>query len=393
MISSLINLNKYCLYALILAASFEYWDPFNISSSFSFTRMTTVVYLMSSFPLFRTSFNFSYQKKYIWPLLLLILSGILSCILNDAYFTNYSEILNTRLIQLVILMFVITAHLSSDRKLLEGVLTTFVMSIFLMSTLNLFFGIGNKIEAGRLFIFGENPNLTGMKTAIAILIIIARLISDNFSIKKLIISGILMIPIIFLMISSGSRGALFSMILGILLLFILLKISFVKKFALFIVGIFSCLYLISFINTEYIEFGKRINSSIINGETAGRKHLWNSGYRIIEDNFLFGVGTPGLLPVMRAYSGKYIEPHNIFLYVWITAGFFGFIFFVVFLFRLITDLFRDYLETGKILNLSIFLVILINISKSGGSIGFISIWIFFAVFIASKFVNTKKINF
>ena len=95
---------------------------------------------------------------------------------------------------------------------------------------------------------------------------------------------------------------------------------------------------------------------------------------------------------MQFYSGKYIEPHNIFLYVWITAGLFGFIFFMIFVIRIISSLLSEYIQSRKILNLSIFLVILINISKSGGSIGFIMIWIFFAYFIASTFLNKKGLD-
>ena len=111
---------------------------------------------------------------------------------------------------------------------------------------------------------------------------------------------------------------------------------------------------------------------------------------MIEDNYFLGVGNSGLMPEMQKYSGIYTVPHNIFMEVWLTSGFLGFFFFMVFILRLLKGLYKEYQHTRNVLNLIIFLVILFNMSKSGGSIGFVFAWIFFGLLIASTLINKHK---
>ncbi len=390
MIEFLKKVNKYCLYLLVFSATFEYWDPFHIAQSFSITRMTTIVYFLSSIPFFRGHLNFQNLKRYIWPLLFFILAGIVSSALNDIYVQDFSDVVNTRLLQLVILMILIAGHVSADKTVLKGALGTYVLSLFMMSTLNLLFGVGEIFSAGRLYIFGENPNLTGMKATVAILIIVANLIDKGFSVKRFVLSIILVLPILNLLVLTGSRGGLLSLFAGVLIMMLLIKVGFIKKMMLLFIGFCLSAYLFSYILLNDQEFGKRIESSISKGETGGRTHLWVSAYQIIEDNALFGVSTAGLMPMMRKYSGKYTQPHNVFLYVWLTSGVVGFFFFMVFIFRLIKSLYKEFKHTRNVLNLIIFVVILLNMSKSGGSIGFIFAWIFWALLIASILINENN---
>lgn len=385
---SLKNINNYCLYLLVFAASFEAWDPFNIASSFSIARMVTILYFISSLPFLRQNLNFFKLKRYVFPLVMFILASIVSSSLNDQHVNQFSDIFNSRLIQLVILMVFIVGHVSTDKRIFKGVLTAYVFSLFLMASLNLFLGVGENWKAGRLFIFGENPNLTGMKASLAILIVTAYLINDRFSVKKLIGGAVLALPIFNLLIISGSRGALLSMFLGVLVMFALIKVNWAKKMISIFAGVLLSVYLLVYIMQHNEDFGKRLESSFTSGETGGRSHLWKSALMAIEDNFFLGVGNSGLMPEMQRYSGiRNTVPHNIFLEVWLTSGFLGFFFFMVFISRLFKSLYKEYQYTGNVLNLIIFLVILFNMAKSGGSIGFIFAWIFFAFLIASTIIN------
>jgi O-antigen ligase len=384
------RINNSCLYLLVFSATFEYWDPFKLSQVFSVAKMATIVYFISAVPFFRNHLNFNSLKRFFYPLVLYILAGIVSTSFNDQYVINIGDIFNLRIIQLIFLMFLIAGHVSSDKRILDTTLDAYVLSLFLMGLLN-FFGIGDQFVHGRLYIFGENPNLTGMKTSLAFLIVTAKLIRNGFSIKRMIYSIILVIPILNLLILSGSRGGLLSLVAGVFVMMLLLKISWIKKVFLFLMGFVFSIYLFSYILLNDPTFGKRIESSIQKGETAGRGHLWESAYRILEDNFFLGVGASGLLPVMQKYSGRAIEPHNLFLEVWLTSGFLGFVFFLVFLLRLSKSLYIDYRTTKNVLFLIIFVVIIFNMSKSGGSIGFIFAWIFFALLIGSILIN-KNMN-
>jgi len=391
MVDFLRRVNKYCLFLLIFSATFEYWNPFHVSDSLSVARITTIIYFISSIPFLRQNLIYFKVKRYIIPLLLFILAGIVSSSLNDKYVIHFSEVINSRVIQLILLMILIISHVSTDKKVLRGSLISFVVSMCTLASLNLFFGVGENFMHNRHFIFGENPNLTGMKASLAILVITANLINKKYSIWRLIFSCLLALPIINLLIVSGSRGALLSLLVGLIVMMVLLKISWLKKVILFFIGVCFSIYLVAFILEHNKDFGQRIENSIAKGETAGRIHLWESAYRMIEDNYFLGVGSSGLMPEMQRYSGKRnTVPHNIFLEVWLTSGFLGFFFFMVFLFRLWGSLYKEYKLTGNVLNLIIFLVILFNMSKSGGSIGFIFAWIFFGLLIASTLINKRE---
>ncbi len=387
---SLKNINNYCLYLLVFSASFEAWDPFNIASSFSVTRMVTIVYFISYVPFLRIYLKLEGFKRYLAPLVLFILAGIVSSSLNDKYVTNLSEIFNSRLIQLVLLMILIICHVSTDKKILRASLKAFVLSMCVLASLNLFFGAGEQMIGNRHFIFGESPNLTGMKATLAILVITANLIERKSSLWYIILSGLLMLPIINLLMVSGSRGALLSLLIGLFVMMVLINIGWLKKTILFFIATCLSIYLVAFILEHDRDFGQRIENSITKGETAGRSHLWESAYRMIEDNYFLGVGNSGLMPEMQKYSGKYTVPHNIFMEVWLTSGILGFFFFMIFISRLWISLYKEYRHTKNVLNLIIFLVILFNMSKSGGSIGFIFAWIFFALLIASTLINKRK---
>ncbi|RKR07172.1 O-antigen ligase [Maribacter vaceletii] len=393
MIDTLKKINNIFLYILVFSTTFEYWDPFHMASTISIAYISTILYFFSSIPFLKTNINLLKLKRFIWPLILFVIAGVISTSFNPKYVSGISDLINLRVVQLIILMVLIAGHVSSNKKVLKNVLWVYVFSILTISILNPIFGIGDIHKHGRLFIFGENPNLTGMKSCIAFLIVTANLVNQKFKLSKIIYSVLIGLPILNLLILSGSRGGLLSLVVGLFIMAILVKVNIIKKGMFFIVGFCFSIYLFNYIISNDQDFSKRITLSINKGDTAGRGHLWVSAYQIIEDNFIFGVGTPGLLPEMRKYSGTAIEPHNVFLYVLVTTGIMGFVFFMTFILRLISSLFKEFKQTKNALNMVIFMVIIMNMSKSGGSIGIIFVWIFFALLIGSIIVtNENKIN-
>ena len=85
-----------------------------------------------------------------------------------------------------------------------------------------------------------------------------------------------------------------------------------------------------------------------------------------------------MLPEMYKYSGIYNGPHNVYLYVLVTTGILGFVFYMTFIIRLGKKLYTDFKQTGMILYLTIFLVVLFNMFKAGGGINKIVFWFFFS---------------
>ena len=286
-------------------------------------------------------------------------------------------------------MTLICAHINLDNKVLKGILNVYVAGMFIMASMYMFFGIGEQYNGGRLFLFGENANQTGMKTALALLLLIYGFINRDNSFKKKAFSLILTIPILYLLIESGSRGALLSLLIGLFIVILLGKMQAIKKIGLVLLSILFSIGLFSFIYTNDVDFRNRIVNSIERGDTSGRTKLWEAAYRIIQDNIVFGVGNPGMMPTMRIYSGLYQQPHNLFLELWLTSGILGLIFFMTFLIRLGKDLTVSTRNFGHSLYLALFIVVLGNMVKSGGSVGLIFAWIFFGILIGSIVINKK----
>ena len=390
MIEFLEKVNKYCLYILVFSVTFENWDPFGIGTSISITYMATILYILSWVPFLRSNLNFSKLKPYLVPLILFILVGIVSTAINSGYAKNLLETISLRVIQLIFLMVLIAAHISKDKALLSGALNSFVASVVLMYLLQLA-GIGATYKVGRLFLFGENPNVLGMKATMSFLILVSKMINGRLTIVKILVGPAVAFALLNLLILSGSRGALLSLFLGLIILVVYIKMNYVKKVALAVLGVFFALYLFQFIMTTDPEFRQRIERSISQGDT-GRNKLWNAAFRVIEDNYVFGVGLPGVLPEMLKYSGKYIEPHSVFLYVFMSTGIIGFIFYMVFILRLGIGLFKKFRQTGAVLFLVIFTVVLLNMAKAGGGIGIIFFWLFFGMLIGYLLLEQNNEN-
>ena len=62
---------------------------------------------------------------------------------------------------------------------------------------------------------------------------------------------------------------------------------------------------------------------------VGRNFLWEAAFKAIRDHIIIGAGFEGVKPRMYAYSGVYMNPHNIFLYIFIASGLFGIILFIL----------------------------------------------------------------
>lgn len=380
MIKLLNNVNDYCLYLLVFSITFESWDPFQLVGTVSVTYMTTILYIGTWVPLIGSNFHFAPFKKFVIPLLLLLVVGFICSAINSEYVTALKHAIAYRTLLLLVLMTFIAAHLYCKPKILPVVLNSYVASmllVFLLVTL----GEGVTIAHGRILLFGENPNIMGAKASLAFLIAISRLI-NKFSIKRLILNSAVCIPLTALVATSGSRGAFISMFLGLAVLLWFRKTGILQKWVLIIFGALASGMLIIYLLESNPIMAERMLETVEKGDT-GRNVLWDAAFNIIGDNIIIGVGFEGVIPMMYKYSGIYLVPHNIFLYVFIAAGLPGIILFMSFLVRLTKLLLLHFKKFGDSLNLVLFVIVIFNMSKQGGSIGKTLFWFFFGVLIGS----------
>jgi len=380
MIRLLNVINDYCLYLLVFSVTFESWDPFQLIGTYSVTYFASIFYLATWVPLISKNFHFSPLARFVLPLLLLIVIGFICSAINSEYVTGMKEAYNYRTLLLIVLMTFIAAHLYCKPHISSSVLNTYVASMLLVFLL-VSLGNGVTYVNGRLLLFGENPNVMGSKAALAFLITISKLI-NNFSIKRCIIIIAICIPFISLTATSGSRGALVSMFFGLFVLLLFRKTGVITKWAIIAFAALVSGMLITYLLQTNPIMAERFLNTVETGDT-GRNLLWDAAFSIIKDNIFIGSGFEGVKPRMFAYSGFYMKPHNIFLYIFIACGLPGIILFLIFLTRLAKLLFRYFKKSGDSLNLVLFVIVVFNMSKQGGSIGKILFWFFFAVLIGS----------
>jgi O-antigen ligase len=377
----------------VFSVTFEKWDPFQLVGTVSVTFITTILYLATWVPLIGRNFQFAPFKRFVAPLILMLVVGFVCSALNSEYVTELRYAYEYRTLLLIVLMTFIAAHLYHKPKTLPIILNSYIASMlvvfYLVST-----GNGVTYEHGRLLLFGENPNVMGAKAALAFLIAISGLI-NKFSFTRLIVIGAICIPFVGLVATSGSRGAFVSMFLGLAVLLYFRRTSVLNKWILIIVAAFGSTLLITYLLETNPLMADRLLETVEDGDT-GRNVLWDAAFDIIKDNLIIGAGFEGVIPKMYQYSGIYLVPHNIFLYVFIAAGLPGIILFMIFLFRLAKMLFVHFKATGESLNLVLFVIVIFNMSKQGGSIRKILFWFFFAVLIGStahviSYVKQKKL--
>ncbi|MEP3374499.1 MAG: O-antigen ligase family protein [Maribacter dokdonensis] len=380
MIKLLNVINDYCLYLLVFSVTFENWDPFNFAGSLSITYLSTILYLGSWVPLIAKNFHFALLKKFVIPLLSLILVGFICSAIYSEYVEELKYAYHYRALLLIILMTFIAAHLYVKPKTLPIVLNSYIASMLLVFLL-VSLGKGVSYENGRLLIFEENPNVMGAKASLAFLITVSKLI-NNYSLRKALIIIPLCIPFISLIAMSGSRGAFVSLFLGFAVLLYFRRTGVVNKLAVIIFGVLGSVVLITYLLETNPIIAGRFADTVESGD-IGRNSLWEAAVNVIEDHIIIGAGFEGVKPRMYAYSGAFMNPHNIFLYVYIACGLPGIIFFLIFLLRLTKLLFLHFKQNGDSLNLVLFVIVIFNMSKQGGSIGKTLFWFFFAVLIGS----------
>lgn len=394
--NSISKLNDLLLILFVFALSFEYWDPFGLAGSFSVAKMSAVLYFISWLP-YVNKIKIKTLEAYLFPLFLYLIAEFFSSAINSRYVTSIDDAFNFKLLQLLCLLLLISSHLIMKPNLINKVVNVFICSVFLMSILS-YFGFGLDVDPmennGRILLFGENPNLVGMKGSFAILMIFYKLFTKKemrFGIKLLLI--VCLIPLFYLLISTGSRGALLAVFLSLALIVYLQKVSIKVKLVLCVLGFIFSVLLFNYINETNENFSKRINVTLEEGDT-GRNEIWDAALLIIEDNLIIGVGKAGAIPVMNEYLGRDKDPHNVYLYVLITSGIVGFSFFMTFIFRLGRDLYKKYKYDKNVLFFVIFLILLFFMFKSGGFINKTFLWFYFALLIGvsqTKSVKEKTI--
>lgn len=378
---------KNLLYLYFFSINFELWDPFDIGIDFLITKITAVLYLLSTI----TNVNFFYSianiKKYIYPIfgfffLLTLMSFKYKSELNSEYF-NVPFFFN-----LLILLAAINHSKRDSQILLKGLLS-FAFGTIVLTIMYLLKIETNYAPSNRLTIFGINENELGLFLSIGMLILNSIIIENQLNLNNRRYLYYLLLPFMFLfMIETGSRVAFISFIFGVII-FVLLykKKNLIKSIkAYFFLILLSISIWVVFLKDSLIV--ERLFYSAKQGDLSGREIRWISSIEVFLINPFFGVGETGFKILIEDILGFYSSPHNVIIEILCYTGILGLLIFIIFLTRIIKRGIYLYKDNNEVLPLLLFIPIF-GMIISGQIIGNKIVWVLFTYVIGSH--SSKQI--
>lgn len=324
---------KFSIYLFIFSLNFESIDLFYLGISYLATKISIVLLLFFSVLNFKESFTFKVYPRYIKII------SFYFCMLTVNNFLNrndgYNNIIDFPFLLNLLVFIILCNYTVVDKKVvLKGLLVLSLSSFFL--TILYFLGLGGEGELeGRSSIFGMNENHLGITLCISIFILLSIVFENKLMLNKNRSIFLMLIPFLLVfMLSTGSRVAFISLVLGIFtLLFFNKSLNTANKFLIGVVSFFSLLILwVLFLkNTLVVE---RLFDSISEGDLSSRDLIWLSIYDVIVNNAILGIGETGYSAKMMAWADNVPSPHNVFIEVICYTGLVGLVIFLVFLKRI-----------------------------------------------------------
>ena len=261
------------------------------------------------------------------------------------------EFFDLSLFQNIFLLWFLLNHERKDTLVLEKGMFCFALGSFAMALLNSA-GIGTDYVLNRVMIFGDNPNIIGLRMSVSMSILVLTIVQNKLKFGKLRYLLIVPLPLMLkLLIETASRVALISFILTFLVGVVLFKTKRVMgKIAVLILGAVLSIYgWLALQESELIV--KRLLETYYKGDLAGRDIFWETLLPLIESNPLFGVGKIGYEAFCQRAIGFLFSPHNVFLEVLCYTGFVGLSLYVTFLYQVSKRGYESYKTEGLLLPL------------------------------------------
>jgi O-antigen ligase len=383
------RIQRFALYLFLFSINFEVWDPFNTLGYFSISKLTGFIYLLAMIPriiFFNTNKEF---KKILRPLWLFYGLLTLVSILNiNSYFSNFFDF---TLFQNIILFWILINHEQKDPQVLEkGMLSFAFGSIVLALLFNAKIGIEYN-SVGRVSIFGDNQNNTGIRTSISMVILILSVVQNRLQISNKRYLLLLPIPLMLkLIFESGSRVSIIAFLLAFMTGVFLFKTKRpLGKIMVLVCGLIALLCIWQFlVQDEVIRL--RLIQSIKEGDISERDVIWKNLLPLIKSNPIIGVGKTGYSYFSQSTFSSVESPHNVILELLCYTGIIGLIIFLIFLYRIFLISFQNFKTSGLLLPLLLFYPIMGMIVSSHileVKIG----WVIFAYIVGGSYdvINEK----
>ena len=374
------------LFLFLFTINFETFEPFSIAN-FSLTKLAGFFYFITIIPEIKFFFRIDQLEKILIFLFLFFLLLTISSLFNVNEFS--SSFFNVTIFQNILLFWILTNHSRKDYMILEKGMLFFALGCVVISLFYLA-NIGVEYEGGRLSMFKENQNTLGIRMNLGIIILLLAVLQNKLNLGKIRFLLLIPIPILMnLLFSSGSRVALISFFLCLVLLTTMLKArNMLYRFLTVLIGIACLIFFVGrVLQSDLLR--DRLQQST-EGNLSGRDEIWKNLIPLIRDNFLFGVGQTGYDYYSIVTFGIIRSPHNVILEVICLTGFVGLTIYLLFLFNIFRKSFEIYRYQGSLLPL-IFGIPISGLLLSGQILGQKIGWVIFAYIIGSSVVKLQSI--
>lgn len=377
------KIQDFLLYSYLFSISFQELQLFDLGSM-SIPKIIAFLYLFFVMLDLNSFLKFEKIRPFLVPLVLffIFLCGINIININVTSFAFFDFTLFINLI----LFWLITIHFSRNDIVASRALFFLAFGSIVLSLLY-FFDIGVLVDdAGRTYLFNDNPNFVGIKMSISIVVLLFIVVQNNLNLNLL---RYLFLSPVFLMFEllneTGSRVSFISFILMLLtgLFFITIPGRMTKMFLVLI--IFGFFYYIVNLLLDNPLLLLRLSSSAENSDIAGRDVIFSNIWDVVKNDFLLGIGQTG-------YFAKFGNgsPHNVLLEIFTYTGIVGLSMYLFFLLNVLRTALKSRSVEKNILPL-ILLIPLFGLILSGQILTLKLGWIIFS-YIASRVYFFEKRN-
>lgn len=380
-------INKFTALILILFSfilAFGVFDPiFGIRPNIGLGDILAVLLIFISY-----TFNFnSFNKNLNIVYLLLILFVLFFSSTIYGYSSYDKPDFNFKLLLCILLYYGLTILYKKKATYIHYSLLAYSLGVFvIVMLLNTVLINEVRITNGRLMVFEENPNSTSARFSIAVIYLFYITIHNPFRLTVLRYVAIVMtLPILYVIFQSGSRGSVISTIISCIIIIYFSNIKKLYKVAITLSIAFAMPFLITIISNAGSIYDRLIES-FEEKDLAGRDFIWSAALDIISNNLIIGVGEPGYFQEVYKITGRYIDTHNLALYLLATGGIIAFSLFLLFYKNMFLNALY-YFRRKDVLPMVLLLNITLVALKTGGALTYLIMWVVFAM--VTSYSNQK----
>lgn len=384
--TSIQNIQYFFVCLFFASLNFEVYSP--IVANLSIAKMAAFLYMsVSLFTPIGRLFNTKNIRAGVLASFLMFFVMVFSSLIH-----SNAVVFNTTIFLNIIMFWLLLNHARRDERVFKEGLLCFAISSGVVGILFLM-GIGVDTDmGGRVTIFGDNSNETGVKMAVSILFLLNYCLNNtqNQKIKSPWLLA-LVYPMLMLMFGGASRTALILLVLGLFVFIILYPAKWkISKVLWLLIGIRLVAAGWGYLQQQELLMA-RMQTTIDEGNMSGRDYIWQVYLQLIAEHPVLGLGFSGWNTYALQVFGLIRSPHNVIIEVLLYSGVIGLFFFVILLVSVYKNAYVMLKHKGNIgpLLLSIAALALI---LSGQALGVKLFWTICAYCVSYKVCPDNDIN-